>query len=293
MRSLPKPPPPPRHAGSYFVHNWPTGKFLWSRCSISNALLFVTLCPNRNVSDTDALIWMSSQKSHKRLTWRRNSSKQNCLFLLNTLPTDEVVFVLHTHISWITYPQFIHPYLYFEGHLYSQVLMNHSSYLLWGTNSIYICYVEESRPPLWSSGQSYWLRNWDVLCLLCGMNWIYVCYVEESRPPLWSSGRRSLLKNGYVLCFLWGTNSIYICYVEESRPPLWSSGQSSLLKNGYVLCFLWGTNSVYICYVEESRPPLWSSGQRFWLKNWDVLCFLWGTNWIYVCYIEESIPPLW
>jgi hypothetical protein len=29
---------------------------------------------------------------------------------------------------------------------------------LWGTNWIYICYVEESRPPLWSSGQSSWLQ---------------------------------------------------------------------------------------------------------------------------------------
>jgi hypothetical protein len=52
---------------------------------------------------------------------------------------------------------------------------------LWGTNWIYICYVEESRPPLWSSGQSSWLHNGDVLCFLC--------YVEESRPPLLSSGR--------------------------------------------------------------------------------------------------------
>jgi hypothetical protein len=29
---------------------------------------------------------------------------------------------------------------------------------LWGTNWIYKCYVEESRPPVWSSGQSSWLQ---------------------------------------------------------------------------------------------------------------------------------------
>jgi hypothetical protein len=29
-----------------------------------------------------------------------------------------------------------------------------------------ICYVEESRPPLWSSGKSSWLLNGDVLCFL-------------------------------------------------------------------------------------------------------------------------------
>jgi hypothetical protein len=33
------------------------------------------------------------------------------------------------------------------------------------TEFIY-CYVEESRPPLWSSGQSSWLQNRDVLCFL-------------------------------------------------------------------------------------------------------------------------------
>jgi hypothetical protein len=125
------------------------------------------------------------------------------------------------------------------------------------------------RPPLWSSGQSSWLHNGDVLCFLWGMNWIYICYVEESRPPLWSSGQISWLHNGDVLCFLWGTNWIHICYVEESRPPLWSSG--SWQHNGDVLCFLWGTNWIYVCYVEESRPPLWSSGQSSWLQNGHVL----------------------
>jgi hypothetical protein len=82
-------------------------------------------------------------------------------------------------------------------------------------------------PPLWSSGQSSWLRNGDVLCFLWGTNWIYICYVQESRQPLWSSGRSSWLRNENVLWFLWGTNWIHICYVEESRPPLLSSGKSS------------------------------------------------------------------
>jgi hypothetical protein len=122
------------------------------------------------------------------------------------------------------------------------------------------------RPPLWSSGHSSWLQIGDVLCFLWGTNWIYICYVEESRPPLWSSVQSSWLHNGDVLCLLWGTNWIYICYVEESWPPLWSSGQSSWLRIGDVLCFLWGTNWIYICYVEESRPPLWSSGQSSWLQ---------------------------
>jgi drug/metabolite transporter (DMT)-like permease len=104
------------------------------------------------------------------------------------------------------------------------------------------------------------------MCFLWGTNWIYICYVEESRPPLWSSGQSSWLQFGDVLCLLWGTNWIDICYAEERRPPLWSSGQSSWLRIGDVLCFLWGTNWIYIRYVEESRPPLWTSSQNSWLQ---------------------------
>jgi hypothetical protein len=99
---------------------------------------------------------------------------------------------------------------------------------------------------------TFTLRNWT--------RW------STAGPPLWSSGQSSWLLNGDVLCFLWGTNWIYICYVEGRRPTLWSSGQGSCLQNGDVLCFLWGTNWIYICYVEESRPPLWSRGQSSWLQ---------------------------
>jgi hypothetical protein len=83
---------------------------------------------------------------------------------------------------------------------------------------------------LCTSGQSSWLHNGDVMCFLWGTNWIYVRYVGERNPPLWSSGQSSWLQNGDVLCFLWGTNWIYLRYVEESRPPLWSSCQSSWLQ---------------------------------------------------------------
>jgi hypothetical protein len=80
-----------------------------------------------------------------------------------------------------------------------------------------------------------------------GKPWDWLSVVNQlTRPPLWSSGQSSWLHNGDVLCFLWGTNWTYICYVEESRPPLWSSGQSSWLQNWDVLRFLWGTNWIYI-----------------------------------------------
>jgi hypothetical protein len=54
------------------------------------------------------------------------------------------------------------------------------------------CYVEESRPPLWSSGQEFpaTQRRCTVLHVRYELN-LY-CYVEESRPPLWSSGQEFL-----------------------------------------------------------------------------------------------------
>jgi hypothetical protein len=61
------------------------------------------------------------------------------------------------------------------------------------TEFIRICYVEE-RPPLWSSDHICWLQNGDVFCFLWGTNWIYVCYLEESRPHLWSNSQRSFLQ---------------------------------------------------------------------------------------------------
>jgi hypothetical protein len=45
-----------------------------------------------------------------------------------------------------------------------------------------------------SDNERYWLHNGDVLCFLWGTNWIYICYVEEIRPPLWSSGQSSWLQ---------------------------------------------------------------------------------------------------
>jgi hypothetical protein len=67
---------------------------------------------------------------------------------------------------------------------------------------------------------------------ICPMKLVFNSFPWEcqwTRPPLWSSGQSSWLHNGDVLCFQWGTNWIYVCYVEESRPLLWASSQSSWL----------------------------------------------------------------
>jgi hypothetical protein len=124
---------------------------------------------------------------------------------------------------------------------------------------VVITYTILSRKPLKDNSN---IENYDL---------------REKEPPLWSSGQSSWLLNGDVLWFLWGTNWVYICYVEENRPPLCYSGQSSWLHNGDVLRFLWVTNWIYICYVEESRTPLWPSGQSSWLQiqrsGFDSRCY--------------------
>jgi hypothetical protein len=42
----------------------------------------------------------------------------------------------------------------------------------------------------------------EMYCVSCEVRTEFICYVEESRPPLWSSGQSSWLHNGDVLCFL-------------------------------------------------------------------------------------------
>jgi hypothetical protein len=42
----------------------------------------------------------------------------------------------------------------------------------------------------------------EMYCVSCEVRTEFICHVEESRPPLWSSGQSSWLWNGDVLCFL-------------------------------------------------------------------------------------------
>jgi hypothetical protein len=42
----------------------------------------------------------------------------------------------------------------------------------------------------------------EMYCVSCEVRTEFICYVEESRPRLWSSGQSSWLHNGDVLCFL-------------------------------------------------------------------------------------------
>jgi hypothetical protein len=119
-----------------------------------------------------------------------------------------------------------------------------------------------------------------MYCVSCEVRTEFICYVEESRPPLWSSGQSPWLQNGDVLCFLWGTNWIDVCYVEESRPPLWSSGQSSWLqiqtsrvRFPALIDFLRssgsGTASTQPC--EYNCVATWSRKPK--IRPWDPLCW--------------------
>jgi hypothetical protein len=57
----------------------------------------------------------------------------------------------------------------------------------------------------------------EMHCASCEVRTEFdICYyVEEIRPPLWSSGQSSWLQNGEVLGFLWGTN--WIMYVMQKK----------------------------------------------------------------------------
>jgi hypothetical protein len=61
-------------------------------------------------------------------------------------------------------------------------------------------------PLPWSSGQSSWLQSGDLLCFLWGTNWIYIFYVEESRSEFLATQRRCIVfavryeLNLYILC---------------------------------------------------------------------------------------------
>jgi hypothetical protein len=39
-----------------------------------------------------------------------------------------------------------------------------------------------------------------MYCVYCEVRTEFICYIEESRPPLWSGGQSSWLQNGNV-CF--------------------------------------------------------------------------------------------
>jgi hypothetical protein len=42
----------------------------------------------------------------------------------------------------------------------------------------------------------------ETYCVSCEVRTDFICYGEESRPSLWSRGQSSCLHNGDVLCFL-------------------------------------------------------------------------------------------
>jgi hypothetical protein len=146
----------------------------------------------------------------------------------------------------------------------SNTTLNLHHWFQYSTN--YKCFVD-SWSPLRSSGQSSWLHNGDILCFLWGTNWIYICYIEESRPLLWFSDQSSWLQNGDALCFLWGTNWIYICYVEESRPSLWSSDQSSWLQIQRYCVDSWRYHISWKVVVLERGPLIFVSATEELLER--------------------------
>jgi hypothetical protein len=104
-------------------------------------------------------------------------------------------------------------------------------------------------------------------------SWIYICYVEESRPPLWSSVQSSWLQNGDVLWFLWGTNWIYICYVEESgglvgRVPGYRFRSPGFYSRRYQIFWeVVGLERSPLCFVSTTEELLERKSSSFGLEN--------------------------
>jgi hypothetical protein len=59
-----------------------------------------------------------------------------------------------------------------------------------GEKKVFCIYITFYGPPLLSIGLSSWQHNGDVLFPV-RYELIYICYVEKSRQPLWSSGQSS------------------------------------------------------------------------------------------------------
>jgi hypothetical protein len=164
----------------------------------------VTRCLVADTQVTDGLVSWSkcfsihSYGSGARVCWSIPSNHLSDISLSAATSTNDKLFL---SLPVTRFPCYACSQYYISRHYYSH------SWLV----SLLLCPISPLRLPLWSSGQSSWLQNGDVLCYLWGTNWIYVCYVEESRPSLWSSIQSSWLQNGDVLCFLSGkTNNFYM-----------------------------------------------------------------------------------
>jgi hypothetical protein len=137
----------------------------------------------------------------------------------------------------------------------------------------------------------------------CEVRTEFICYVEERRMPLWSSGQSSWLQNGDELSFLWGTNWIYLCYVEEIRPPLWSSVQSSWLQiqrswfvcRRYQIFWVVGLEQVTLNLVSTIEELLRRKISCFGLKSLEygrkyLLC--WPRNTLYPQNLSLTSPTI-
>jgi hypothetical protein len=90
-------------------------------------------------------------------------------------------------------------------------------------------------------------------------------------PPLWSSGQSSWLQNGEVLCFLWGTNWIIymlknvdrLCALVVRVPGYRSRGPGSI--SPALPDFLRSSGSV----TGSTQPREWNWGAT-WKKKWRL-----------------------
>jgi hypothetical protein len=111
------------------------------------------------------------------------------------------------------------------------------------------------------SGQSSWLQNGDVMCFLWGTNWIYICYIEESRPPLWSSGQSSWLQIQRSPAALYTQKSFGTHYfVDEEETPITLQPWVRIPNTQ----FCWNPEVKHVNWqADGNKLPIMHSFQRF------------------------------
>jgi hypothetical protein len=146
---------------------------------------------------------------------------------------------------------------------------------LWGTNWIYVCYVEESKPPLWSSGQSSWLqiqtsvidsRRYQIFWEVVGLKRGPLSLVSTIEELLGRNSSGSGLENreySHRDPSHWPRNTLYPQKLALSSPASgglsagivrsWTKATEVIFclfyvmtgSNGKLLCTHWWTFSIY------------------------------------------------
>jgi hypothetical protein len=152
----------------------------------------------------------------------------------------------------------------------------------------FICYIDESGQPLWYSGQSPWLENGDVFCFLWGTNWIYLCYIEESRPPcknfIFVLHTHCWRVKYWKSTFSWGRKFVY--YDSKKNHGCLHAGELSQQRaSALSLCHLWISELLFkLFFIKPTKLLRRMSDFQVMMASEIKSCFMWS---IRSCSLEK------